>query len=308
MAKIINRSRGMLLLLFVSAVLFIIYDATHAADEAREQIRQETTRLKEQRTTIQKNEAAISQALERSRKALAATRQRGDQESVRVVQGAVAEAQESLDTVQNLRVKLEMRIRVLENAVRVAPQGREFGVATMVIGNAQVFRKAGVQPLESGGMVSEEELVSTGRSAFCELYLPDASYVMLGPESAVTVTEVDRANRIVMADLKKGKVHIEKTCAENEASRCWAARYSTGGGFVSFGGAELVIEQRVDGTEVITVLDGAAVFRDKRTRKALTLQVGDQLVAGKSGETVSLKRVGKDDVQSWWDPDIRVRM
>lgn len=305
----ILRSRAGILVFFLVAVLFVVYDATHAADdEATAQIKQESARLKEQRATIRKSEEAITQSLERSRKALATTAERGDAESRRIAQDAVAEAQEALDTVQNLQAKLESRVRSFDNALRLPKSAREYGIATISLGQVRIDRKTGSFVLEPGSKVLEEESVATGRAAYGELYLPDGTFVMLGPESVFIPTEVDRANRILMADLKKGRVHVEKNCSDGEGARCWATRYTTGSGFISFGKAELVYEQRTNGTETLTVLDGAVVYREKRSRKATTLQVGDRLEVGLNGEVVSVKKVAKDDIQSWWDPDIRVSM
>ncbi len=305
----ILRSRAGILVFFLVAVLFVVYDATHAADdEATAQIKQESARLKEQRATIRKSEEAITQSLERSRKALATTAERGDAESRRIAQDAVAEAQEALDTVQNLQAKLESRVRSFDNALRLPKSAREYGIATISLVQVRIDRKNGQFRAGTGSKVLEEESVATGRAAYGELYLPDGTFVMLGPESVFIPTEVDRANRILMADLKKGRVHVEKNCSDGEGARCWATRYTTGSGFISFGKAELVYEQRTNGTETLTVLDGAVVYREKRSRKATTLQVGDRLEVGLNGEVVSVKKVAKDDIQSWWDPDIRVRM
>ena len=286
------RSRGGILLFFLAALLFVVYDATHAADdEATAQIKQEVARLKEQRAAIRKSEEAITQSLERSRKALATTAEQGDAESRRIAQDAVAEAQDALDTVQNLQAKLESRGRSLENALRLPKSVREYGIATISLGQVRINRKTGSFVLEPGSKVLEEESVVTGRASYGELYLSDGTFVMLGPESVFIPTEVDRTNRILMADLKKGKAHVAKSCSDGEGSRCWATRYTTGSGFVSFGKAELVYEQRINGTETITVLDGAVVYREKRSRKATTLQVGDRLEVGLNGEVVSVKKV-----------------
>lgn len=302
------RSRSIVLLFFLLAFLFIVFDAAHAADDERVvQMKQEVLSLKEQRASMQKSEESIQQSLERSRNALRTTAGQGDQETHRIVRDAIAEAQDALDTVQNLRAKIESRMRSLETALRQPNRSREAGIATIAIGQVLIAGKSGQRAAEPGDAVFEGEPVATGRAGFCELYLPDGGYLMAGQESWVVVTEVDRANRILMADLKKGKVHVEKYCPESEGSRCWATRYSTGAGFLSFGGAELVYEQRKDGSEEITVLDGAAVFRDKQTRKATTLQVGDQLVVDLNGTAV-VRKVKKENILSWWDPDIRVRM
>lgn len=309
MVSEVFRERVLAIFFFLIAILFVVFDAAQAAENtAVLQMRQEITRLQEQRATIQKSENTISQSIERVRKASAVTNEQGDAESGRIARAALHEAQDALDTVQNLRAKIEMRIRSLENAQRSAPQGREFGVVTFSLGQAQVFTRNRLQSAEPGMLIFEGMRIGTDRGGYFELYAPDGAFVMLGPDSGFTVTEVDRINRIVMADVIKGRIHVEKTCAEAEDSRCWATRYSTESGSLSFGAAEIIYVIGLDGRETVTVLDGAAVFREKQTRKATTLRVGDQLSVSRGGESVSVKKVQKEDIQSWWDPDLRVRM
>lgn len=300
-------TRLIIIVLFLMAFFFILYDATCSAEEAPLYLQKEVVRLKEQRTSLLQSEARVRESLDRARKAAELTGDHANPEDRQVVREAVATAEEAFALVQNLRTKIDLRLRALEQASRDRSSGKDFGLVAVQTGPAHKQSHAGSAALHYSSRVYEEDTLSTGKQGFLELFTPDAGYHMLAPSTTVRVAEFDRTTSLMTLDIERGRVHGEKLCGENDAS-CWATRYRTPNGIISFGSAELVYELKTDGTEVISVLDGAVVYREKQSRKATTVRLGEQLIRGPRGESVTLRKLPKEGIANWWDVDLQFEM
>ncbi|HSW64043.1 MAG TPA: hypothetical protein VLH56_12165 [Dissulfurispiraceae bacterium] len=301
-------SRLIIIVLFLIAFLVIMYDATCSAEEPALALKQEVNRLKERRISLMRSETKVRESLQRARKAYEITGSQANPEDRRVVREAVATAEESLALVQNLRTKTETRLRALESVVRDRPSEKDFGVAVVQTGTAQKQSRSGVAPLHYASRVYEEDTLSTANKSFLEIYTPDAGYHMLAPDTVVGILEFDRATSLMTINISRGKVHAEKTCPADETVQCWATRYRTPNGFISFAEAETVCELNPDGSEVISVLEGAVIYREKQSKRATTVKMGEQLIIGPQGESVKLKKFPKEGIQSWWDVDLQFEM
>ncbi|KAF0183972.1 MAG: hypothetical protein FD164_569 [Nitrospirae bacterium] len=297
-----------IIVLFLIAFFVILYDATCSAEEPALALKQEVGRLKERRISLMQNETKISNSLERARKAYALMGSQANPEDRQVVREAVTTAEESLTVVQNLRTKTDMRLRALESVIRGRASEKDFGVAVVQTGTAQRRSRSGVAPLHYASRVYEEDTLTTTNKSFLEMYTPDGGYHMLAPDTSVGIAEFDRVTSLMTVDILRGKMHAEKKCPANESSPCWATRYRTPNGIISFAEAEIVYELNPDGTEVISVLEGAVMYREKQSKKATTVKMGEQLILGPQGESVKLKKLRKEEIQSWWDVDLQFEM
>ncbi len=302
--------RFIVIILFLIALFVIFYDSTCSAEESMLYLKQEAVRLKEQRTSLLQSETKIRGSLDRVRKASELVGSQANPEERLAVREAASAAEESYSLVRNLRAKIEMRLRALESVVRGQVSEKSFGIATIQLGGAQKRSGAGVGPVQYGTRIFEEETVSTGTKGVLELFTPDSGYLTLAPDTTVRMAEFDHTTSLLTLDIERGKVHAEKVCPEpeNDTARCWATRYRTPSGFISFGKAELVYELKQDGTEMISVLEGAVVYREKQSKKASTVRMGEQLILGPRGESATIKKLPKEGVQNWWDVDLQFEM
>ncbi|HMK43542.1 MAG TPA: hypothetical protein VK445_05340, partial [Dissulfurispiraceae bacterium] len=274
----ISPRRLLLAVLFLVIFLMMFYDANCSAESDNPMLyaKQEAARLKEQRTSIRQSEAKVLASLERARKASSLMSDQSSTEDRKLMRDAIKTSEESLATVQNLRAKIEARSKAVEATARGRASDGDFAVVTVLSGSVQ---KQSGSPIGHGGRIYENEMLKTGSGSFVEIFSPDSAYLMLAPNSTVLVGEIDRTTALLTMDVQTGKVHAEKYCADGDSS-CWATRYRIRAGFLSFAGAEFVYERRSDGTEIISVLEGAVVFREKASKKATTIRLGEQLILG----------------------------
>ncbi len=300
--------RLIVIILFLIALFVIFYDATCSAEDSILYLKQETVRLKEQRTSLLQSENRVRQSLDRARKSSELIGNQANPEERQVVREAVSTAEESYALVRNLRAKIEMRLRALESLGRGRGSEKSFGITTIQLGVAQKSSGTSSDPVQYSTRIFEEEMVSTGTKGVLEIFTPDSGYHMLAPDTTVRMTEFDHTTSLLTLYIERGKVRSEKVCQENDASRCWATRYRTPSGFISFGRAEVVYELKQDGTEMISVLDGAVVYREIRSKKATTVRMGEQLILGPRGESVMIRKLPKEGVPNWWDVDLQFEM
>lgn len=264
--------------------------------------------LKEQIIIHVRNETEALQALEQAKKALDFTIKKNNTAAQGFARQAVAVAEKALSDVRKHKAREDARLNAFEVSLKWESIGIDFGVPTIVKGDVFKKTKSGIVPFDGNSPIIAGDIIETGKNGFLEVALPDYSYVSMGANTSIEISELNGDKKqslytILKTAVATGKLNIQAHCLQHgRAANCWTPVYKiTELVAVSIRGTEFNIEQNSDGSTTLIVFEGALEVTETNTNKPVKVNAMEQLIIGKDGSIQGPISVKTDSIQRWWE-------
>ncbi|HJX33853.1 MAG TPA: hypothetical protein VJ373_01625 [Desulfatiglandales bacterium] len=263
--------------------------------------------MKNEIETYEQNEVEALQALEQAREALAYAVKKDNSEAREIASQAVALAQEALSDVRRQKERDKTRLTAIEGALRQEGPAKGFGITAIIKGKVFKKTKTGRVPFDGTTPIVAGDIMETDDDGFLEVVLSDHSYISMGANTSIEVSELDSDEKlslynIIRREFYLGKLNIKRKCYLPGRDGCWVSRYSIVPK-VSIGvrGTEFNIEQNPDGGTTLIVLEGTLEVTDTNADKPVEVNAMEQLTIAKDGSIQGPISIETDSIQRWWE-------
>jgi len=264
--------------------------------------------LKKRIAAHEQNEAEARQALEEAGKALDLAIKKNNTAAQDISRQAIALSEEALSDVRKQKARDHARLKAIEASLKWKSIGTDFGIACIVKG--EVFKKtrSGMIPFDGNSPIGAGDIIGTGKNGFLEVALPDHSYVSMGANTSIEISELNRDKKqslytILRTGVARGKLNIQAHCLQHgRAADCWTPVYKITKLFAaSIRGTEFNIEQNSDSSTTLIVFEGVIEVTDTNTNKPVTVSAMEQLLIRQDGSIHGPIPVKTDSIQRWWE-------
>jgi hypothetical protein len=263
--------------------------------------------LKEQVIIHVRNETEALQALEQSGKALDLSIKNKNTEAESISRQAVALAEEALSEARKHKAREQARLNKFEVFLKRESSRIAFGVPTIVKGNVFKKTKSGTVPFDGNSPVVAGDIIETGKNGFLEIALPDYSYISIGANTSIEISELSREKKqslynILRTEFYLAKLNIKRKCYLPGRDGCWITRYRVAPNVaIGVRGTEFNIQQNSDGSTTLIVFEGVLEVTETNADKLIKVNAMEQLIIDKDASIHGPISVKADSIQRWWE-------
>ena len=245
-------------------------------------------------------ELKAREALDQAQLALKGAEEQNDAGAASLAHEALVTAESARDKASANRIKIQTKLKAIEQGLEWESQGKELGVATVVKGELYKNSALGWVAFDPGVPLVEGDEIKTGENGYAEFVLTDGSRVQLTSNSTLKVIELGEKKSTY--DLIKGAVHATWEClTKASAEDCGIRKYRRSNIAVAIRGTEFVLEGLHDGATRIAVLKGHVEVVDTLTMKKYEVKESQQIVITGRRESGRTKTDNLESLIRWWE-------